>query len=163
LGTFIIGVLRTSTATCVELNITSKARMSAASASSLHGVANPVSVVPQRHRWARIVFAILVSTHLAYGIQLVIVEPQSFATVIIPRLNLLGLLYLISRFDQSPPGSVGRRSARIGIWILTTSITVHLTYIVAGVLPWEMAVLVCALSAATIVFGFLLLLINPNL
>lgn len=136
--------------------------MSGASASSLHGVANPVAVVPQRHRCASIVFAILVSAHLAYGVRLVIVEPQSFASVILPRLNLLGLLYLIRRFEQSPPGSVVRRNARIGIWILTTEMTLHFTYMVAGVLPWEMAVLVCTFSAATVLFGFLLLLINPN-
>jgi hypothetical protein len=138
--------------------------MSGASFSSytLDDVAIPVPVVSQRNRCATIVLAILLSAHLAYGVGLAIVEPKSFARVILPRLHLLGLFYATRRFEQSPPGSVVRRNARIAIWILTTTMTVHFTYMVAEVLPLEMAVLVCALSAATVVFGFILVFINPS-
>ncbi|WVZ82522.1 hypothetical protein U9M48_029776 [Paspalum notatum var. saurae] len=84
------------------------------------------------------------------------------AFVGVSHLNLLLLFVAIRRFELSPPGSVARGRARLGVWLLTTTLTAAFTWKIGAVLPPAFAIVAWVMAAGTVLAGVFLLFVHDD-
>jgi FlaA1/EpsC-like NDP-sugar epimerase len=81
-------------------------------------------------------------------------DAGSIAFVAISYLDLLLLFYCLRLYEKAGQNASQKNIIKGAVWFLTTLLTVMFSYKVAALMPMPVAVIVWAMSAATILGGF---------
>jgi hypothetical protein len=81
-------------------------------------------------------------------------DPAAIGFVAFSYVDLVLLFVCLRWYEREAPGSATRGKLKVGVWILTTLLTMAFSYKVAAIMPLAVKVVIWAMACATVLGGF---------